>query len=76
MMLLSIEQARQELGGISRTTVYELINSGQLHRVKIGSRALITSESLAAYLVRQHHGTAQQYDVPLIDVCPTCGRAN
>lgn len=65
--LLSIAQAQEQLGGISRTTVYELIKSGDLRRVKIGARALITSESLAAYLVRQRHGTDQPYDVPMLE---------
>ena len=69
--LLSIKDAQSELGGISRTTVYELIKSGELRRVKIGARALITSESLAAYLVRQRHGAAQPYDEPL-PVCCSC----
>jgi excisionase family DNA binding protein len=69
--LLSVKDAQAELGGISRTTVYELIKSGELRRVKIGARALITSESLAAYLVRQRHGAAQPYDEPL-PVCCSC----
>jgi excisionase family DNA binding protein len=69
--LLSVKDAQAVLGGISRTTVYELINSGDLQRVKIGTRALITSESVAAYMVRQRHGSAQRYDEPLFECC-TC----
>jgi excisionase family DNA binding protein len=44
--LLSIEQARHQLGGISRSTVYELINSGDLQRVKLGGRAFIPQASI------------------------------
>ncbi len=51
-MLLSIDQARHQLGGISRTTVYELINSGDLERVKLGGRAFIVSESLSKLVDR------------------------
>lgn len=69
--LLSVKDAQAELGGISRTTVYELINSGDLQRVKIGARALITSESLAGYLIRQRHGVEQPYDEPL-PLCCSC----
>jgi excisionase family DNA binding protein len=51
-VLLSIDQARHQLGGISRTTVYELINSGDLERVKLGGRAFIVSESLSKLVDR------------------------
>lgn len=48
--LLSIADVRAALGGISRTTVYHLIDEGLLARVNIGRRAFITSDSLDAYL--------------------------
>jgi excisionase family DNA binding protein len=35
---------------IGRTTLYTLIDSGQLVKVSIGRRALITAESLTAYV--------------------------
>jgi hypothetical protein len=38
------------LGGISRTTIYELVNRGLLTKVNIGSRGFITAESLATYV--------------------------
>lgn len=53
LLLLSYDEARfVALGGISRTTLWELINRGELTRVKIGSRAFITTESIAAYVER------------------------
>lgn len=32
--------------GVGRTTIYKLIKSGQVDTLKIGSRTLITTESL------------------------------
>jgi len=48
--LVPIEDAQQELGGIGRTTLYRLIEDGQLVRAKIGRRAFITGDSIAAYI--------------------------
>jgi predicted DNA-binding transcriptional regulator AlpA len=50
--LVSIPEARAVLGGIGHTTIYDLINRGELVKVNIGRRGLITSESLAAYVDR------------------------
>jgi excisionase family DNA binding protein len=51
--LVSIQEAREQwLGGIGRTTVYELIKRGELTQVHVGRRGFITSESLAAYVDR------------------------
>ncbi|TXI50200.1 helix-turn-helix domain-containing protein [Mycolicibacter arupensis] len=48
--LVPIEDAQVELGGISRTTLYRLIDDGHLIRARIGRRAFITGESLANYI--------------------------
>jgi excisionase family DNA binding protein len=51
--LYRIKDVMHELG-VSRMTVYRLVNQGKLTLVKIGARASgITSESLDA-LLRQH----------------------
>jgi hypothetical protein len=50
--LVPIPEARHMLGGIGSTTVYELINRGEIVKVNIGRRGFITSESLEAYLHR------------------------
>ena len=50
--LVSIPEAREVLGGIGHSTIYELIKRGELTKVNIGRRGLITAESLAAYMDR------------------------
>jgi len=50
--LVSIPEARQLLGGIGHTTVYELIKRSEIVKVNIGRRGFITSESLEAYMDR------------------------
>ena len=51
-LLVPIEATKGELGGIGRTSVYELIKSGDLQVVKIGRRSLITRSSIEAYVDR------------------------
>ncbi len=51
-LLVPISDTCTRLGGISRTTVYELINRGELVKVNIGTRGFITAESIAAYVDR------------------------
>ena len=51
--LVSIQEAREKwLGGLGRTTVYQLIEQGELTKVNIGRRSFITTNSIAAYLDR------------------------
>ncbi|QGJ93606.1 helix-turn-helix DNA binding protein [Gordonia phage MelBins] len=50
--LVSIADTQARLGGISRGTVYKLIASRHLERVKVGARAMITRDSLDAYLTQ------------------------
>jgi len=47
--LIELEDARAELH-IGRTKLHELMNDGQLKRVRIGTRAYITRESLDAFI--------------------------
>jgi predicted DNA-binding transcriptional regulator AlpA len=51
-LLIPIPTACAELGGVSRTTVYDLVNRAELVKVNIGRRGFITGESLAAYVDR------------------------
>jgi excisionase family DNA binding protein len=44
--------ARAALGGVSRTTIYDLINRGELAHVNIGRRGFITAASIDAYIER------------------------
>lgn len=51
-LLIPIPDTCSKLGGVSRTTVYDLVNQGELVKVNIGRRGFITSEPLAAYVDR------------------------
>ena len=53
VQLLSIEEVRDRLGGIGRTTVWKLIGDGDLRRVKIGARSLVLESSLVDYVAGQ-----------------------
>ena len=48
--LWSLKDACSLLGGISRTTLWELRNSGRLTTVTQGSRCFITGRSIASYI--------------------------
>ncbi|MHA3021265.1 helix-turn-helix transcriptional regulator [Mycobacterium sp. BMJ-28] len=50
--LVPIAEAREVLGGIGTTTIYELFKRGELTKVNIGRRGFVTSESLDAFLQR------------------------
>ena len=51
--LVSMQEAREHyLGGLGRTTLYELIKRGELTQVHIGRRGFITADSLEHYVTR------------------------
>jgi hypothetical protein len=47
-IVISIEDARIALGGMSRQTVYNLINAGKLQTTTIGARRLVLYSSIRA----------------------------
>jgi excisionase family DNA binding protein len=49
LRILSIPEVREALP-VSRTSVYNLVDQGELQRVKIGDRTFITAESVKRYL--------------------------
>ena len=49
--LLSVEEAAQALGGISKYTVQAWLSSGKLQRTKVGSRTMIRESALQSVLV-------------------------
>lgn len=53
----NIPDSQAYLGGIGRTTLYELAKQGEIQLVNIGRRAFITRESLDAYVVRLATGS-------------------
>lgn len=48
--LYSIEEARAQLGGISRNTIYDLLRNGELASVQIGRRRFISVAALEAFI--------------------------
>lgn len=50
---LSIEDTRKALGGIGRTKTYALIGEGKLRTFKVGTRTLVTTESIRAFVTSQ-----------------------
>jgi hypothetical protein len=48
--LVPIGEAPGYLGHISRSKLYVLVASGELKKVRIGSRAFISGESITAFL--------------------------
>jgi predicted DNA-binding transcriptional regulator AlpA len=48
--LLPYDEVRHLLGGISRTTLHELMNAGRVERVKLGTRGFVTMESIDRFI--------------------------
>jgi excisionase family DNA binding protein len=57
MLTVTVPEALRATG-IGRTTLYKLIRSGRLHRVKIGKRALIPFADLQKLVVAEHEDEA------------------
>jgi hypothetical protein len=51
-LLMPYPEVRKVLGGIGNTKLWELIEAGELERVRIGTRAFVTAESVSAYVER------------------------
>lgn len=54
-LLLSVPQAARVLG-VGRSTVYEKIASGAIRSVKIGSRRLVPTENIEAFVASLGEG--------------------
>jgi excisionase family DNA binding protein len=57
-LLLRPEQAAESLS-LSRTTVFELLRTGELASVKIGRSRRITPDALRDFVVRQGQATIE-----------------
>ena len=57
-LLHSIEGTREILGDVGRTMTYDLINTGKLTKVKIGTRSFITDSSIRALVCELESRTA------------------
>ena len=51
--LITVAETRKELGGISRTTFYKLVEERSLSMVKIGRRTFVATSELDAYVKLQ-----------------------
>jgi excisionase family DNA binding protein len=51
--LISVAEARHQLGGISPSTFYALVKEGELALVKIGRRSFVRAEGLDEFLRRK-----------------------
>jgi excisionase family DNA binding protein len=47
---MSVEQAAERLGGISKWTVHAWLSKGKLRRTKVGSRTMIRESDLQAFI--------------------------
>jgi excisionase family DNA binding protein len=48
--LIAVPEARKRLGGISKWKLYQLMHENKIKGVKIGSRTLFPSDSIADYI--------------------------
>jgi excisionase family DNA binding protein len=51
-VLLSVEQAAERLGGVSRWSVYSWLSQKKLRKTKVGSRVMISEQDLQAFIAR------------------------
>ena len=54
--LVSLRDTQYTLGGIGRTTVYDLVDKKELVKVNVGRRMFITADSIDGYLNRLVEG--------------------
>jgi hypothetical protein len=50
--ILSLDEAQERLGGVSRGKLYRMIGAGEVTRINLGTRAFITVESINRHLDR------------------------
>jgi excisionase family DNA binding protein len=48
--LLSVEEAAQRLGGVSRWSIYAWLSQGRIRKTKVGSRVMIDESDLQAFV--------------------------
>lgn len=69
-VLLSVEDAAQRLGGVSRWTVYTWMSQKRLRKTKVGSRVMVAERDLEAFLAACNPEPA---DKAVDDRCPRLG---
>ena len=63
-VLLSVEQTRERLGGVSKWSIYSWLSQGRLRKTKIGSRVMIAETDLEGFIASCNPGTAANATVP------------
>jgi excisionase family DNA binding protein len=63
-VLLSVEQTRERLGGVSRWTVYSWMSQGRLRRTKVGSRVMVAETDLEGFIASCNPDPAANATVP------------
>ena len=57
-LLYTIDSARELLGGLARSYLYELLARGVIRSVKVGRRRLIARQDLEEFVERLREGAA------------------
>ena len=57
-LLYTIDSARELLGGLARSYLYELLARGVIRSVKVGRRRMIARQDLEEYVERLREGAA------------------
>jgi len=60
--LYPVGEAMERLGGLSRTTLYELMKSGRLRSTRIGRRVFISAEEIDRFIKSLHEERAHDGD--------------
>lgn len=60
--LYSLPDVGEQLGGLKRTKVFDLIKQGHLSTVKIGSRTFVSADSLDRYVATLTGETSEALD--------------
>jgi len=60
--LLSVEQAAERLGGVSKWSIYSWLSQGRLAKTKVGSRVMISECDLQAFLTECNPETRAETD--------------
>lgn len=59
-VLLSVEEAAQRLGGVSRWSIYSWLSQGRLKRTKVGSRVMVAEADLEGFIASCNPEAAQK----------------
>ncbi len=65
--LYSIKEAQQQLGGISRNSIYKLLNEGVLASVILGCRRFIPASAILELIQKKAAASEKPVDKPARD---------